>query len=75
LARAQAAQTYLLNGVLSPNEVRADEGRNPYQGGDAYRVPANTLPQGVDGVRALGQALIDLADQARRQSPAENDDA
>jgi len=70
LARAQAAQIWLLNGVLNPNEVRADEGRNPYDGGDAYRVPANTLPQGADGVRAFAQALLALADQADRKPAA-----
>jgi HK97 family phage portal protein len=31
-------------GALNPNEIRAMEELNPYDGGDQYRVPANTLP-------------------------------
>lgn len=35
-------------GVLNPNEARAFEDWNPYDGGDEYRVPLNTEPAGAD---------------------------
>jgi phage portal protein BeeE len=31
-------------GALNPNEIRALEEYNAYEGGDTYRVPGNTLP-------------------------------
>jgi hypothetical protein len=30
-------------GALNPNEIRALEEYNAYEGGDTYRVPGNTL--------------------------------
>lgn len=42
LERFQTYQIGLLNGVLSRNEVRAQENMNPVPGGDEYRVPLNT---------------------------------
>lgn len=42
-----AGYSVLINcGVLSPNEARAFEDWNPYDGGDEYRVPLNTGPAG-----------------------------
>lgn len=41
LTRAQTQQIYLGNGVLSPNEVRAIENRNPREGGDEYLMQVN----------------------------------
>jgi HK97 family phage portal protein len=35
------------NGVLSPNEVREMENRNPRDGGDTYLEPMNMVPQGA----------------------------
>ena len=34
-------------GSLNPNEIRAYEELNPYDGGDEYRVPMNTEQPGV----------------------------
>lgn len=31
-------------GALNPNQIRAYEELNPYEGGDVYRVPVNTAP-------------------------------
>jgi HK97 family phage portal protein len=40
-------------GVLNPNEIRELEERNPYEGGDAYRVPLNMVePAKADEVEA-----------------------
>lgn len=41
-ARMSAYATAINNGVLSPNEAREAENRNPYKGGDTYRFPLNT---------------------------------
>lgn len=46
-SRYDAHAVGILNGFLSPNEVRDKEDLNPYEGGDSYRVPLNTAP--VDG--------------------------
>lgn len=46
-AARTAGYSILINcGVLSPNEARAFEDWNPYEGGDEYRVPLNTGPAG-----------------------------
>jgi HK97 family phage portal protein len=76
LARAQAQQVQLLNGVINPNEARADEGRNPYPGGDAYRVPSNTIPQNApDAARQIAGMLLALADQADGRATQEGSHA
>jgi HK97 family phage portal protein len=41
-ARMDAYAVAILNGILSPNEAREAENRNPYDGGDTYRFPLNT---------------------------------
>lgn len=43
-ARSQGYSILILCGVLSPNEARALEDWNPYDGGDDYRLPLNTAP-------------------------------
>lgn len=48
-SRYEAYGSALDKGWMSPNEVRGLENLNPYEGGDAYRVPLNTgrvLPDG-----------------------------
>lgn len=48
-AARTAGYSVLINcGVLSPNEARAFEDWNPYEGGDEFRVPLNTEPAGPD---------------------------
>lgn len=42
--RVQGYHWALNDGWLNPNEVRAMEDRNGYEGGDTYRVPSNTEP-------------------------------
>lgn len=47
-AARTAGYSVLINcGVLSPNEARAFEDWNPYDGGDEYRVPLNTTAAGT----------------------------
>lgn len=44
-----AGYSVLINcGVLSPNEARAFEDWNPYEGGDQYRLPMNTEPAAIN---------------------------
>lgn len=43
-ARYQAYSTAVLNGLMSPNEVRILEDMNPYEGGDTYLLPLNMVP-------------------------------
>ena len=53
-AARTAGYSILINcGVLSPNEARAFEDWNPYEGGDEYRVPLNTGPAGEPDPEAL----------------------
>lgn len=53
-----AGYSVLINcGVLSPNEARAFEDWNPYEGGDEFRVPLNTEPAGAQPTDA--QAATD----------------
>ena len=43
-----AGYSVLINcGVISPNEARALEDMNPYDGGNEYRLPLNTAPAGA----------------------------
>ena len=46
VARTQGYSILILCGVLAPNEARAFEDWNPYDGGDDYRLPLNTAPAG-----------------------------
>lgn len=39
-------QMMLQNGVMNPNEIRALENMNPYDGGDTYLTPLNMAPAG-----------------------------
>jgi HK97 family phage portal protein len=55
LARAQALAIQRQNGVLTANEWREIENRNPIEGGDALLVNGNMLPIGPDS-RPAGAA-------------------
>jgi len=45
-SRTQGYSTLINCGVLSPNEARAFEDMDPYDGGDEYRLPLNTETAG-----------------------------
>lgn len=42
-----------LMGALNPNQIRDMEEMNPYDGGDVYRVPVNTVPTDEDQDKVL----------------------
>lgn len=44
VSRSQSYQTSIMGGWMSPNEVRELEDRNPYEGGDDFRLPLNMAP-------------------------------
>lgn len=47
--RVRAQQIEIMSGTLTPNEARADNNREPYEGGDQfYMSPEPTKPFGVD---------------------------
>lgn len=48
-SRYEAYSQGILNGILSPNEVRARENMPPYAGGDQHRLPMNTEPIAQSG--------------------------
>lgn len=50
--RAEFYSAMLTNGVMNPNEVRALEDMNPYEGGDEYRVPMNSEAPGANNETA-----------------------
>ena len=61
LSRSQAYQVQIQSGMLSPNEARASENRNPYDGGDDFMVinklesekAANAAPAPTDPKKAV----------------------
>ena len=68
-ARSQGYSILILCGVLSPNEARALEDWNPYDGGDDYRLPLNTAPANLLLSRAGAGAGRGQGQGARRSSP------
>lgn len=46
-SRTQGYSVLINCGVISPNEARAFEDLDPYEGGDEYRLPLNTAPAGT----------------------------
>jgi len=48
MTRVKSQQIQILSGVLSPNEVRAEEGLEPYEGGDSFYAPSQTPNIGTD---------------------------
>ena len=47
--RYEVYKTGIQNAILSPNEVRGLEEKNPYKGGDSYWMQTNTAPVDDDG--------------------------
>lgn len=43
-SRMEGHSLAIQNGILSPNEARDEEDRNPYEGGDVYLLPLNMAP-------------------------------
>lgn len=48
LTRVKAQQMQIASGTLSPNEARAIEGLEPYEGGDIFLSPSVLPPAGLD---------------------------
>jgi HK97 family phage portal protein len=71
-ARTAGYSVLILCGVLSPNEARAFEDWNPYDGGDDYRLPLNTAPAGDP---LAPPAIVPAADHAKAQEVVPAGDA
>ncbi|TFE30827.1 phage portal protein [Cohnella luojiensis] len=56
-SRYESYGVALDKGWMNPNEVRALENQNPYEGGDTYRVPLNTGKVNPDGSTDSGQEV------------------
>ena len=79
-SRMTAYATAIGNGILSPNEAREAENRNPYKGGDTYRFPLNMgeAGQGQPGKvqpRSATPILLDIAERVARYETNEQRDA
>lgn len=62
--RSEIANTGIINGRFSPNETRAWENLNPYEGGDSFYQPLNVQPIGTaqaSAARDLAEATIKRA--------------
>jgi HK97 family phage portal protein len=62
--RSEIAATGIINGRFSPNETRAWENLNPYEGGDTFFQPLNVQPVGTP----VGDAARSLAEQAIKRA-------
>ena len=77
-SRMDAYSVAILNGIISPNEAREAENRNPYEGGDTYRFPLNTGEAGKGQPkqpRSLTPILLDIAERVARYETNEARDA
>ena len=71
-ARSAGYSILILCGVLSPNEARALEDWNPYDGGDEYRLPLNTAPANLF---LSAPAPVPAADKVKAEEVAPTGDA
>lgn len=55
-SRMNAAKTAIDAGIRNPNEVRIEEGLEPYDGGDVFRTPLNMAPASAAADGAPGAA-------------------
>lgn len=62
-SRFQAYQQALQGGWMNPNEVRALENMNPYEGGDTYLQPLNMAPVGATSAPTAGQRLLPVSQE------------
>lgn len=63
--RSEIASTGITNGRFSPNETRAWENLNPYEGGDTFYQPLNIQPVGTsqaNAARTLAEQTIKRAE-------------
>lgn len=79
-SRMTAYATAINNGILSPNEAREAENRNPYKGGDTYRFPLNMGEAGKENPgkvqpRNMTPVLLDTAERMARYESNELRDA
>jgi HK97 family phage portal protein len=74
-SRMNAYATAIGNGILSPNEAREAENRNPYTGGDTYRFPLNMGEAGKIQPRNVTPILLDTAERVARYENNELRDA
>ena len=73
-AARTAGYSILINcGVLNPNEARAFEDWNPYEGGDEYRQQVNTAPVGGSGDDGTTKALATLLGDAKGRIAARHE--
>lgn len=80
-AARTAGYSVLINaGVMSPNEARAFEDWNPYEGGDEFMVPLNLGPAGSQGTDQTAtapdtnaQALAPLLSDAKQRIVARHE--
>jgi HK97 family phage portal protein len=73
-ARTAGYSVLINSGVMSPNEARAFEDWNPYEGGDEFMVPLNLGPAGSQGTdetatapQTNAQALAPLLSDAKQR--------
>jgi HK97 family phage portal protein len=79
-ARMNAYSVAILNGIMSPNEAREAENKNPYDGGDTYRFPLNTGAAGSQpgtnpSKKSIMPVLLDTAERMARYESNELRDA
>lgn len=68
-SRFQAYQLALQGGWMNPNEVRALENMNPYEGGDTYLMPLNMAPAGNVAERAARGVSRETGDLKKKIDP------
>lgn len=69
MTRTQGYSTLISSGVLSPNEARAFEDLDPYDGGDEYLIPLNMITSSQ--LQADSEANVVTASQAKAQGHAD----
>jgi len=69
-SRTQGYSVLINCGVLSPNEARAFEDMDPFDGGDEHRLPLNTAPVGMElGAPEVKPAPISAKGQEQPAAP------
>jgi HK97 family phage portal protein len=65
--RSQIANAGIVNGRFSPNETRAWENLNPYDGGEQFYQPLNVAPVGQTQASAARQLALDTVQRMRNR--------
>lgn len=63
--RSQIANAGIVNGRFSPNETRAWENLNPYDGGENFYQPLNVTPVGQAQTEAARQLALETVERMR----------